>query len=79
VAARAARDELRLPAGLLFFLAGGFLFLLASAALAVVPARVLPARAAVAVEGRREPLLFVALCTVGLGITLVLLVAFASS
>jgi hypothetical protein len=63
----------------LFLLAGGLLFLLVTAAVAVVPARALPARAAVAVEGRREQLLFVALCALGLGFTLALLVAFVSS
>jgi hypothetical protein len=79
VAASAPRDELRLPAGIVFLLAGGLLFLLVTAAVAVIPARALPARAAVAVEGRREQLLFVGLCALGLGFTLALLVAFVSS
>jgi hypothetical protein len=79
VAAGATRDELRLPAGLLFLLAGGLLFVLVTAAFAVIPARALPARAAIAVEGRREQLLFGALCALGLGFTLALLVAFVSS
>jgi hypothetical protein len=75
----AATDELRLPAGLLFLLAGGFLFLLVTAAVAVVPARALPARVATAVDRRGEQLLFVALCALGLCFTVVFLIAFASS
>jgi hypothetical protein len=64
---------------MVFLLVGGLLFLLITAAVAVVPARALPARAAVAVDGRRELLLFVALCALGLGLALALLVAFVSS
>lgn len=79
MAARATSDELHLPAGLLFLLAGGFLFLLVTAAVAVVPARALPARIATAVDGRGEQLLFVALCALGLCFTVVFLIAFASS
>jgi hypothetical protein len=79
VAARATKDELRLPTGLLFLFAGGFLFLLVSAALAIVPARALPARVATAVDRRGEQLLFVALCALGLCFTVAFLIAFASS
>jgi len=63
----------------LFLLAGGFLFLLVTAAVAVVPAHALPTRVACAVDGRREQLLFVAVCVLGLGFVLTFLVAFASS
>ncbi|MET0202382.1 MAG: hypothetical protein ABW227_04650 [Gaiellaceae bacterium] len=79
VAARATRDELRLPAGGLFLLAGGFLFLLVMTAVAVVPARALPVRVADAVDGRGEQLLFVALCALGLCFALAFLIAFVSS
>jgi hypothetical protein len=79
VTGSAATDELRLPAGLLLLLAGGFLFLLVTAAVAVVPAHALPTQVAAAVDGRREQLLFVALCALGLGFVLTLFVAFASS
>jgi hypothetical protein len=79
VAARATRDELRLPAGLLFLLAGGFLFLLVTAAVAVVPERALPVRLADAVDGRGEQLLFVALCALGLCFVVAFLIAFVSS
>jgi len=78
-AARTTRDELRLPAGALFLLAGGFLFLLVTAAVAVVPARALPERVADAVDGRGEQLLFVALCALGLCFALTFLIAFVSS
>jgi len=79
VAARATRDELRLPAGGLFLLAGGFLFLLVMTAVAVVPARALPVRVADAVDGRGEQLLFVALCALGLCFAVAFLIAFVSS
>jgi hypothetical protein len=70
----------RLPAAVLFLLAGGFMFLLVTAAAAVVPARALPARVAAAVNGRGEQLLFVALCALGsLCFGLAFLIAFASS
>jgi hypothetical protein len=79
VAARATRDELRLPAGLLFLLAGGFLFLLVTAAVALVPERALPLRLADAVDGRGEQLLFAALCALGLCFAGAFLIAFVSS
>ena len=79
MAARATKDELHLPAGLLFLLAGGFLFLLVTAAVAVVPARALPARVATAVDRRGEQLLFVALCALGLCFAVAFLSAFVSS
>lgn len=79
VAARAPRDELHLPSGGLFLLAGGFLFLLVTAAVAVVPARALPVRVAAAVDGRSEQLLFVALCALGLCFAVAFLIAFVSS
>ena len=79
MAARATKDELHLPAGLLFLLAGGFLFLLVTAAVAVVPARALPARVATAVDRRGEQLLFVALCALGLCFAVAFLLAFVSS
>ena len=79
MAARATKDELHLPADLLFLLAGGFLFLLVTAAVAVVPARALPARVATAVDRRGEQLLFVALCALGLCFAVAFLIAFVSS
>jgi hypothetical protein len=79
LAARATRDELRLPAGGLFLLAGGFLFLLVTAAVALVPARALPLRIADAVDGRGEQLLFIALCALGLCFAVAFLIAFVSS
>jgi len=63
----------------LFLLAGGFLFLLVTAAVAVVPARALPLRVADAVDGRGEQLLFVALCALGLCFAVAFLIAFVSS
>lgn len=79
VAPAAATGELRIPSALLALLAAGFVALLATAAVAIVPTRAFPTRVAAAVDGRRELLLFVALCTLALGLLLTLLVAFASS
>jgi hypothetical protein len=79
VAPAATTDDLRLPSGVLFLFAAAFLFLLVAAAVALVPSRALPARLSVAVGRRREQLLFVALCMVGVGFAVVLLVALASA
>jgi hypothetical protein len=79
VAAGATKDELRVPAGALFLLAGGFVFLLVTAAVAVVPERALPVRVADAVDGRGEQLLFAALCALGLCFAMAFLIAFVSS
>ena len=79
VAPPPATDELRLPAGLLVLLAAAVVFLLATSALAFVSARVLPREVAEKVEGRREQLLFIGLCALGVGSAWALLVAFASS
>ena len=72
-------DELRLPSGVLAFLAAGFALLLVTAAVAIVPGRTLPHRIAAEIDGRRELLFFVALCTLAVGFALTLLVAIASS
>ena len=72
-------DELRLPSGVLAFLAAGFALLLVTTAVAIVPVRALPRRIAAEIDGRRELLFFVALCTLAVGFVLTLLVAIASS
>lgn len=75
----AATNELRLPAGALVLLAAGMVFLLVTSALALVPARALPREVAERVDGRRELLLFIGLCTLCVGVFVTFLVAFASS
>jgi hypothetical protein len=79
VAPAATTDDLRVPSGVLFLFVAAFLFLLVTAAVALVPSRALPARLSVAVGRRREQLLFLALCSVGVGFAIVLLVALASA
>lgn len=71
--------EVRLPAALLALIAAAFMFLLVTAAVALVPARALPARVSAAVDGRRELLVFIALCALGFAFGIVLLMALASS
>jgi hypothetical protein len=63
----------------LFLVAGGFLFLFVTAAVAVVPAGVFPARVAAEVDGRGEQLLFAGLCALTLCLGLAFLIALASS
>jgi hypothetical protein len=63
----------------LLLVAVPLVFLLVTGAVVVLPVRMLPARLAAAVDGRRENLLFVALCALSFGFVLVLLVALASS
>ncbi len=60
-------------------LAAAMVFLLVTSAVALVPARALPREVAEKVEGRRELLLFIGLCALGVGFVLTFLVAFASS
>jgi hypothetical protein len=79
VASPAATNELRLPAGVLMLLAAGALFLLVIVAVAAIPARALPSKVAERVDGRREQLLFVGLCTLAAGFALTFLLAFAAS
>ena len=55
------------------------MFLLITVAVVVVPARALSPRVAAAVDGRRERLMFIALCALWFGFALLLLVALASS
>jgi hypothetical protein len=74
-----ATNQLRLPSAVLAFLALSLAILLATAALVAVPARVLPTRLSSAVDGRRELLLLGALCLLGLGFAVVLLVGLASA
>jgi hypothetical protein len=79
IAPAAATNQLRLPPGVLAFLAFSLAILLATAAAVLVPARALPPRLSAAVDGRRELLLLGALCLLGLGFALVLLVGLASA
>ncbi|HET7554645.1 MAG TPA: hypothetical protein VFJ75_03205 [Gaiellaceae bacterium] len=75
----ATTNAVRVPAGILLLIPAAFGFLLVIATLVVLPERVLPARVAAAVDGRREHLVFVALCALSLGFVLVFFVALASS
>ena len=75
----ATTNDLRVPAGILLLIPVAFLFLLVVATVVVLPAALLPARVAAAVDGRREDLMFVALCALSLGFVLVFFVALASS
>jgi len=75
----ATTNDLRVPAGILLLIPVAFVFLLVIATVVVLPERVLPARVAAAVDGRREDLVFVALCALSLGFVLVFFVALASS
>jgi hypothetical protein len=68
-----------LPVGVFALFAAAFLCLLLAAAVAIVPASALPSRVAAAVDGRREALLFVALCVLGFGLVVMLFIALASS
>jgi hypothetical protein len=72
-------DDLRVPPGVLLLFGATLAFLLLIAALALVPARALPVRVSAVVTGRREELLFVALCMVGVGVVVLLLVALAAA
>lgn len=69
----------QVPPGLVALLGLSFVFLLVTAAVVILPARALPARVAEAIDGRRESLLFFALCAVGAGLVLALLAALATS
>lgn len=75
----ATTNEVRVPAGILLLIPVAFVFLLLIVTLVVLPVRVLPAPAAAALDGRREHLVFVALCALSFGFVLVLLVVLASS
>lgn len=75
----ATTDDLRLPAGIVLFVLGAFVFLLFIGTVVILPVRVLPTRVAVAVDGRRETLMFVALCALSFALVLVLLAALALS
>lgn len=79
VAPPAATNELRLPNGALMLLAAAGLFLLVTVAVAAIPARALPSQVAERIDGRREQLLFVGLCALGVGFALTLLLAFAAA
>jgi hypothetical protein len=72
-------NGIRVPTGILLLIPVAFVFLLIIVTLAVLPVRVLPAPVATALDGRREHLLFVALCTLSFAFVLVLLVALGSS
>ena len=72
-------DEIGVPAGILLLIPVAFGFLLIIVTLVVLPVRMLPAPVAAALDGRREELVFVALCALSLGFVLVFLVALASS
>jgi len=76
--ARVTADDLRVPPGVLLLFGAALAVLLLVATIAFVPARALPVKVA-AVAGRREELLFVALCTAGVGVVVLLLVALASA
>ena len=73
----ASTDASLLPAGILVLLAATFVFLLAAAAAALMPAHALPSRLSAVADRWREQLFFVALCALGCFAT-VLLVALAS-
>jgi hypothetical protein len=75
----ATTNELTSPAEILFLVLAAFAGLLVVVGVVAVPARVLPARVAAAVDGRREQLMFVALCALSLGFVLVFFVALGSS
>lgn len=77
--APAATNRLNLPSPILAFLALSLAILLATAALVVVPARALPSRLSAAVDGRRELLLLGALCLLGFGFAVALLIGLASA
>ena len=72
-------NDLRVPPGVLLLFGATLAFLLLVAAVALVPARALPVRLSAVVTGRREELLFVALCTVGVGVVVLILVARAAA
>lgn len=74
----APTNELRIPAAITFLVLLAFVLLLAVAAVALLPVRVLPAGVAASLDGHREDLVLVALCTLAFSFVLVLLVVLAS-
>jgi len=72
-------NEIRVPTGILLLIPVAFVFLLIIVTLAVLPVRMLPAPVVIALDGRREHLVFVTLCALSFAFVLVLLVALASS
>lgn len=77
-AAPATTNELRIPAAITFLVLVAFVLLLVSAAVALLPLRVLPARVGASLDGHRADLMLVALCTLASSFVLVLLVALVS-
>lgn len=78
VPAAAPTNALRIPAAITFLVLAAVVLLLVIAAAALLPVRVLPASVAASLDGRREGLVFVAVCTLAFSFVLVLLVALAS-
>ena len=76
--ASATTNELRIPAAITFLVLVAFVLLLVSAAVALLPLRVLPARVGASLDGHRADLMLVALCTLASSFVLVLLVALVS-
>jgi hypothetical protein len=74
-----ASHSWRVPTAAVGLLALSFLLMLLTFSVVLLPERALPERVASSVDGRREALVFFALCAVGVGLVLAFLAALVTS